>query len=103
MKTLFAILLIATSIPAAPSLASERDIEVKGKKLKKICTPVRHKGGSRLSSARVCLTEDQWRAKLGSDWKSLLAGANVTEDLDKLDVMAPNQEGYRPLKPVKGP
>jgi hypothetical protein len=80
----------AAGIADEPSARSERQaeqrIDVTGRR---ICTRIERYGGSRISHARVCLTADEWRERLGADWRQQLAGRNSPQDdLEAVDARA---------------
>jgi hypothetical protein len=38
----------------------------------------------RSSARRICLTESRWQQRLGPDWRQILTGRNVEDDMDAL-------------------
>lgn len=91
MKRLFALLLLATSSPAyaAPRKdpAASASNGSKFASVRRICTQVTTRAGSRMSGRRICLTADQWREALGPEWRSQLRGGrNLELDYEALDL-----------------
>lgn len=88
---IFAMLVSAAPAFAAaadePAARSDRDaenrIEVTGRR---ICTRIERRGASRMAQTRICLTADEWRERLGPDWRQELAGnSNLEDDMDSVD------------------
>lgn len=78
----------AVLLSPAPSLAATgADGEgARSERERRICTRIERHGGSRLSYQRVCLTEAEWRERLGADWRQALTGRTVEDDYDSVDV-----------------
>lgn len=85
MKATVILAMLLASAPAVvvaaadgPSAQSERE--------RRVCTRVERQGASRLASTRVCLTADEWRERLGPDWRQQLAGnSSLEDDMDSVD------------------
>ena len=91
MKKLFVLSLLATSVPAwagpAKPLSADTPAGSKFANVRRICTQISTRAGSRMSGRRICLTADQWRQALGPDWRSQLRGARDLElDYEALDI-----------------
>ena len=82
------ILIVALAI-TVPSIGSsvEASSTAHTKRQKKFCTQVRAKSGSRVNQ-RICLTQEEWRKKLGNDWRDQLTGSDVNANLDDLELKA---------------
>lgn len=57
---------------------------------------VQHRSGH--FNRRVCLTDAEWRRRLGNDWRSVLSGRSLDDDLDALEVRTRNN----PMLPRRG-
>jgi hypothetical protein len=90
MKALLAIAFIASSVAvSAPARADgSGDSAAKPKSEKKVCTRLEHRGASRLAYQRVCLTENEWRTRLGADWREILAGRSAYDDMEKVSTIS---------------
>lgn len=85
MKTLIAFAVLSAAAPAIAAADDEAE-SAGSESQRRVCTRVERYGGSRLSFTRVCLTEQEWRERLGADWRQRLAGRNVTQDdLDNVE------------------
>lgn len=85
MKALIASALIVTSVPVLAAVASD-DQSAKSQRDRRVCTRIERQAGSRLSTTRVCLTESEWRDRLGPDWRQRLAGNSPEDDYDAVGV-----------------
>ena len=88
-----AVLTLALTITAAPALAAtggERGASSSDSG-GKICTRIQRRGGSRLAYQRVCLTQAEWRNRLGPDWRMQLSGRNPEEDFESADFRSREQ------------
>ena len=91
MKKLFALLLLAASVPASAGPVKPPGAGApagsKFAAVRRFCTQISVRAGSRMSGRRICLTADQWRQALGPDWRSQLRGARDLElDYEALDL-----------------
>lgn len=84
MKALLAVALLATASPALAAAAAG-DEPGAGRE-RRVCTQIQRYGGSRIAYQRVCLTEAEWRERLGPDWRQRLAGNSPNEDLDDVEI-----------------
>ena len=86
--TMRAVLAFAVAVTGAPALAAagSDDQAANAGSGRKICTRVERRGGSRLSYQRVCLTEAEWRERLGPDWRIQLSGRAPDDDVDAVGV-----------------
>jgi len=104
MRALTAAALLITSAPAlafaGSAVASGAD---DAERQRRVCTRIERYGGSRISHQRVCLTEAQWRERLGPDWRQQLTGRNPEDDFEGLDsrtrMWRPDENGARPTGP----
>jgi hypothetical protein len=90
MRMMRAVLAAAVAVAGAPVFGapSGDDQASTASSQRKVCTRVERRGGSRLSYQRVCLTEAQWRERLGADWRIELSGRNVEDDVDAIEARA---------------
>lgn len=89
MKLLFAVALVATSLPSVAAAAVGRSDTATSDR--RHCTQITMRAGSRLSGRRVCRTPSEWREALGADWRQRLAGYSGTQDdADAMATRAPN-------------
>lgn len=89
MRALVVLAVIATSMPALAAMSQEGE-SAKAPRDRKVCTRIQQRGASRLPSRRVCLTEAEWRQRLGADWRLALrggAGRSVEDDTNRLSVI----------------
>ena len=85
MKATVILAMLLTSAPAVVIAASD-ERSAGSERQRRICTRIERQGNSRLASQRVCLTEAQWRERLGPDWRQHLAGTpNLEDDMDSVD------------------
>ena len=86
--TLKAVLAFALAVTGAPALAAagSDDEAANADSGRRVCTRVQRRGGSRLAYQRVCLTEAEWRERLGPDWRIQLSGRSPDEDVDGVGV-----------------
>lgn len=87
--TAFAIALMFAQ--SGPLLAPvyETDMAVAGGP-DRVCATVEVQHRSGHSNRRVCFTEAEWRRRLGNDWRSVLSGRSLDDDLDALDLRTRN-------------
>ena len=84
MKAILAVAVLVTSAPAVAVAAADED-SARPQRERRVCTQVQRYGGSRVAYQRVCLTEAEWRERLGPDWRQRLAGRSPDDDLDGVD------------------
>ena len=90
MKALIA---LAVAVTGAPALAASADNEASASQTdRRICTRIERRGGSRLAYQRVCLTEAEWRDRLGPDWRMRLTGRNPEDDVEAADFRSREQQ-----------
>ena len=82
MKALLVITLVATG---APALAASSNDTTASQSQHRVCTRLQQRGGSRISERRVCLTENEWRERLGPDWRMALSGRTPEDDMESLE------------------
>jgi hypothetical protein len=89
MKT-WAFLGLAVVLTGTPALAASGSGEEAAgtRSERKICTQIQRRGGSRLAYQRVCLTEAEWRERLGPDWRIQLTGRSPEDDAEGVDMRA---------------
>ena len=85
MKAVLALAVVVTGAPALAAAGSDDEASNAGS-ARRVCTRVERRGGSRLSTQRVCLTESEWRERLGPDWRIRLSGRMPDEDVDGVGV-----------------
>ena len=92
--TLKAVLAFAVAVTGAPALAaaSSDDQASNARSGRTVCTRIQRRGGSRLAYQRVCLTEAQWRERLGPDWRIQLSGRNPEDDVEAADFRSREQQ-----------
>ena len=91
MKALIAVALIVTAAPAFAAGAADEPA-ASSQRAHKVCTRVQTRGASRLAARRVCLTEAEWRERLGPDWRIQLSGRNPEDDVEALDMRSREQQ-----------
>ena len=90
MKALIALAMVMTGAPAiAADSAGEQNATSASSR--KICTRIERRGASRLAYQRVCLTDAEWRDRLGPDWRLHLSGRNPEEDFETADLRSREQ------------
>ena len=87
MKLIAATALVLTSSSLMAVSAAAFDT-TPGAREHRVCTQIQRRGGSRLAYQRLCLTETEWRARLGTDWRQVLAGRSPEDDIAGLDAMS---------------
>ena len=89
MKALIALAVAITGAPALAVAADDNEQASTSERERKICTRIQLRGASRMPYRRVCLTEAEWRDRLGPDWRQHLAGnQNPEDDMDAVDTRA---------------
>ena len=91
MKALLAAAVAVTgaSALAAPSPDNQASASSSDRK---ICTRIQRRGASRLSYQRVCLTSEEWRERLGPDWRLQLSGRDPEQDVEDADFRSREQQ-----------
>ncbi|MEA3030621.1 MAG: hypothetical protein QOJ53_2382 [Sphingomonadales bacterium] len=85
MKALIVLALAATAGPAIAAGSADRD-EASATRDQRFCTRIERRSGSRMAYQRVCLTQAEWRERLGADWRQHLTGRpSIEEQLDSLE------------------
>lgn len=86
IKTFVVLAVVIAGMPLAAAAADESDSSARSEGQRRVCTRIERYSGSRMSFQRVCLTEAEWRDRLGPDWRQRLAGHNnPQEDLESVD------------------
>ena len=80
MKALIAIALVATSTPVIAFAAADGNGASQARE-QRVCTRLPARAGSR-SAQRICLTEAQWAARVGPDWRQVISGRLIEDDLE---------------------
>lgn len=88
---------LALAIPTVGATASAPGA-AEAKSQKKFCTRVRPKTATRVNQ-RICMTHDQWREKLGPEWREALTDGDVTPDLEDLELKAKMAQPANPFAP----
>lgn len=85
MKAIVAVAMLLASAPAVVVAAADEP-SARSEGQRRICTRIERQGASRLAHTRVCLTADEWRERLGPDWRQQLAGnTNLEDDMDSIE------------------
>lgn len=84
MKVVVALAVLMAAAPAVAESSSD-DESARSERQRRVCTRIERYSGSRMSFQRVCMTEAEWRERLGPDWRQRLAGRSPEDDLGGLD------------------
>jgi hypothetical protein len=88
MRAFVVLAVVATSVPALAAMAQDNG-SAKASSERRVCTRIQPRGGSHMPSRRVCLTENEWRQRLGNDWRLALRGSRPVEETeDRLGVIS---------------
>ncbi len=90
MRVLLAAAVAVTGASALAASSSDNQASA-SRGERKICTRIQRRGGSRLAYQRVCLTEAQWRERLGNDWRMQLTGRNPEDDAEEAEFRSREQ------------
>ena len=80
MKLILSMAVALGSAALLPAPAAVAAAASSGGAEHRTCTRVERRGGSRLSTQRVCLTAEEWRQRLGNDWRQILNSGGVTPE-----------------------
>jgi hypothetical protein len=90
MRVLLAAAVAVTGASALAASSSDNQASA-SRGERKICTRIQRRGGSRLAYQRVCLTEAEWRERLGNDWRMQLTGRNPEDDVEEANFLSREQ------------
>jgi hypothetical protein len=80
MKALLVLAVALTGAASSTTVAAEEQL-ISSARARPICVQFPDR---RTSARRICLTASAWRERLGPDWRQILTGRNVEDDMDAL-------------------
>ena len=79
------LLVLALVLTGAPALAAPTSSDTITSRSPRVCAMF---PTMRTGARRICLTNEQWRGRLGNDWQQVLTGRNYEDDMAALRVRA---------------